>query len=149
MVTSWLATAALVSTLAAQGAADPKPIPSVLLPPALNRVLTDYEKAWRAKDASALAALFHDEGFVLATGSPPVRGRAQIEAHYRNAGGDLALRALAYELEGKIGYIIGAYGRTPGGPDVGKFTLTLKMHSDGRWLIYSDMDNGNRRPGNP
>ena len=34
------------------------PLPSVTLPAALARVLTDYETAWRARDAKALAALF-------------------------------------------------------------------------------------------
>jgi ketosteroid isomerase-like protein len=32
-----------------------------------------------------------------------------------------------------------------GQPDIGKFTLTLRKDSDGRWLIRSDMDNSNRR----
>ena len=32
-----------------------------------------------------------------------------------------------------------------GEADVGKFTLTLRKGSDGRWLIMSDMDNGNAR----
>jgi ketosteroid isomerase-like protein len=27
---------------------------------------------------------------------------------------------------------------------MGKFTLTLRKGTDGRWLIVSDMDNGNR-----
>ena len=49
--------------------------PSVSLPPELLRVLTDYESAWRARDAGALARLFADDGFVLPGGSPPVRGR--------------------------------------------------------------------------
>jgi ketosteroid isomerase-like protein len=30
--------------------------------------------------------------------------------------------------------------------DIGKFTLTLRKHADGRWLILSDMDNGNSGP---
>ena len=34
--------------------------------------------------------------------------------------------------------------RPQGRPDVGKFTLTLRKGADGRWLIFSDMDNGNR-----
>jgi len=33
-----------------------------------------------------------------------------------------------------------------GEPDGGKFTLTLRKAGDGRWLIMSDMDNGNSRP---
>ncbi|MFI4943430.1 MAG: hypothetical protein ACHP85_09210, partial [Burkholderiales bacterium] len=47
---------------------------SVTLPPALARVLRDYESAWQKKDARALAALFAEDGFVLAGGTPPVRG---------------------------------------------------------------------------
>jgi hypothetical protein len=43
-----------------------------------------------------------------------------------------------------VGYIIGGYTRHRGDPDVGKFTLTLLQEPDGRWLIMSDMDNGNQ-----
>jgi ketosteroid isomerase-like protein len=125
-------------------APDPAPMPSVALAPELSRVLTDYEAAWRAKDAAALARLFAEDGFVLASGAPPVRGRAAIEKAYAGAGGPLVLRALAYATEGKLGYIIGGFTRKEGEPDVGKFTLTLKRDASGRWLIMSDMDNGNR-----
>jgi ketosteroid isomerase-like protein len=120
-------------------------LPSVTLPAGLARVLTDYEKAWAAKDAAGLAALFTEDGFVLSGGTPPVRGRANIERHYTGKGGPLALRALAYNTEGVTGYIIGAYGSAAGAPDTGKFTLTLRKRPDGRWLIVSDMDNGNSR----
>jgi len=131
------------------------PLPSVELPPALARVLTDYETAWAKRDAAALAALFAEDGFVLSVGVPPVRGRAAIQEHYANAlrpgsgqaGGPLALRALASSTSGDIGYIIGAFSMQKGGPDAGKFTLTLKKDAAGRWLIMSDMDNGNSRPG--
>jgi ketosteroid isomerase-like protein len=122
----------------------PQPLQSVTLPPELARVLTDYEKAWRAKDAAALARLFAEDGFVLGNGAPPVRGRAAIEKAYAGSGGPLVLRALAFATEGPVGYIIGAFAREPGAPDVGKFTLTLKKDAAGKWLIVSDMDNGNR-----
>jgi ketosteroid isomerase-like protein len=119
-------------------------LPSVTLPPDLARVLADYEAAWGKKDAPALAALFSEDGFVLSGGTPPVRGRAAIAAHYTGKGGPLALRALAYSTEGPTGYIVGAYATERGRPDDGKFTLTLRR--DGaRWLIFSDMDNGNAR----
>jgi ketosteroid isomerase-like protein len=109
-------------------------------------VLTDYEVAWQAKDATALSKLFTEDGFVLSSGAPPVRGRAAIEAHYQGRGGPLSLRALAFATEGAIGYIIGAYATKKDEPDMGKFTLTLRREDDGRWLIVSDMDNGNSRP---
>jgi ketosteroid isomerase-like protein len=143
-----LATLVLVSSIASAGAqapADP-PLPSVTLPPELARVLADYESAWRAKDAAALARLFAEDGFVLSRNKPPVRGRPAIEKAYSGAGGPLSLRALAYAAEGSVGYIIGAYSARSGEPDDGKFTLTLRKGSDGRWLIVSDMDNGNRPP---
>jgi ketosteroid isomerase-like protein len=141
-----LAAAASRGAPAPAPAPTPLPLPSVTLPPELTRVLTDYENAWRHRDAPALARLFTEDGFVLARNKPPVRGRAAIEKAYTGAGGPLVLRALAYAVEGSTGYIIGAYSAHPGEPDDGKFTLTLRKGSDGRWLIVSDMDNGNRPP---
>jgi hypothetical protein len=41
-------------------------LPSIELPAALDRVLRDYERAWQARDAAALSALFAEDGFVLA-----------------------------------------------------------------------------------
>ncbi len=125
--------------------AAPAAEPSVTLPPDLARVLRDYETAWGQRDAAALASLFAEDGFVLPNGGLPVRGRAAIEKHYTGHGGPLSLRAIAYAAEGKVGYIIGGYAGAAGKPDDGKFTLTLRKGSDGRWLIMSDMDNSNRR----
>ena len=125
-------------------------LPSVQLPPELDRVLRDYESAWRAKDAPALAALFAEDGFVLSNGKPPVRGRDAIRAAYTGSGGPLALRALAHAAEGKTGYIIGAYAGSADTPDEGKFILAVKKGENGRWLIAADMDNSNaRRPAPP
>jgi ketosteroid isomerase-like protein len=121
-----------------------KPLPSVELPPALQRVLTDYERAWQAKDADALSRTFAEDGFVLSSNNPPIRGRENIRKFYANAGGGLSLRALAFASEGSVGYIIGGYSGAKGEPDTGKFTLTLKKVGD-KWMIMSDMDNGNTR----
>jgi ketosteroid isomerase-like protein len=126
---------------AAQGAEVP---PTVDLPPALGRVLKDYEAAWTARDAGALARLFTDDGYVLPNGHPPVRGREAIERFYTGRGGELSLRAFAFALEGDVAYILGGYTTAPGQPDLGKFTLTLRR-TDRRWLIVSDMDSGNQR----
>ena len=120
-------------------------LPSVSLPADLDRVLRDYEKAWRSGDASNVAALFSVDGFVLQAGRAPVRGRAAIgKAYTGQTGGELRLRALGYAVADTVGYIIGAYtyGATPG--DIGKFTLSLRRPRDGRWEIFADMDNGNQ-----
>lgn len=145
-----LARMLLALALAAPGfAQSPAPevaLPSVNLPPELDRVLRDYERAWRARDPARLAELFAEDGFVLATGRPPVRGRAAIRAAYAGAGGALHLRALEYAIAGDVGYLLGAYAWAPAAPDEGKFTLTLARDPSGRWLIRSDIDNPNRRP---
>ncbi|HIE0126976.1 YybH family protein [Stenotrophomonas maltophilia] len=123
------------------------PLPDAPLPPSLDRVLRDYEQAWRAGDAKALAGLFAEDAFILQSNQPPVRGRDAIERAYAGqGGGSLRLRALAYSAEGNVGYIIGAYTYGNNVGDTGKFTLTLKRVGDGRWLIFSDMDNGNAPP---
>lgn len=140
--------AALLALLAAvpAGAQDaPAPeVPSVELPPELERVLRDYEEAWSARDAAALADLFAPDAFVMAPGHPPAHGRQAIREYYDGRGGPLSLRAFAYAAEGSVGYILGGYSPAPELPDGGKFTLTLRRAPDGRWLIVSDMDNGNR-----
>ncbi len=151
LIASTVAADAQVGPPAASRDSTP-PLPSITLAPELDRVLRDYEQAWRAGDAAALTALFADDGFVLQPGRPPVRGRANIQRHYAGqGGGPLRLRALASATGDSVGYIIGAYGYgdTPG--DQGKFTLTLRR-AGGRWMIYSDMDNPSvppRRPGPP
>ena len=127
---------------------SPAPLPSVKLPPALDRVLRDYERAWQARDAGGLAALFAEDGFVLAGGRPAVRGRDAIRAAYAGAGGPLALRALGYAAEGSIGYIVGVYGPAPG-RERGKFVLTLRRGPDERWLITADIDNSSHHAPSP
>lgn len=118
-------------------------ISEVDLPEDLQRVLTDYETAWQNRNAKALALLFDEEGFILRPGHPLVMGRSNIEAAYRGSGGPLHLRAYDYEISGDIAFIIGGYSASEDTPDSGKYTLTLVRGNDGKWLIRSDMDNGN------
>lgn len=111
-----------------------------VLPPELDRVLRDYERAWRAHDADALAALFADDGFVMSDGAPPVRGRDAIRAAYAGAGGALDLTPIGHRTSGDSGFIVGTYRHGAGAPEAGKFTLALVKDGD-RWEIASDMDN--------
>lgn len=121
--------------------ADPLGLEPVTLPPALDRVLRDYESAWRAGDGPRLSALFTEDGFALSSGRLPIKGRAAIAAWHTRPGGELRLRAFAWSASDSVGYIVGGYRypdtRGPGG----KFLLALRKGSDGRWLIAADMDN--------
>jgi ketosteroid isomerase-like protein len=121
-------------------------LPSVQLPAELDRVLRDYERGWRGRDAAALSELFAEDGFVLSSGKPPVRGRAAIREAYTGSGGPLILRALSYSTSGDTGYIIGAFRTVESEPDMGKFILAIRKDANGRWLIAADMDNMNAPP---
>lgn len=140
-----LALAAAPSVARAQDA--PPPLPSVALPPEMDRVLRDYERLWAAGDAAGLAGIFTEDGFVLQNGRPPVRGREAIQRAYADARGPLRLRALGFAADGDVGYIVGGYTYgEAGSEDVGKFTLTLRREPGGPWRIASDIDNANRMP---
>jgi len=134
----------IASQAPAQAAPAPAHLPSITLPPELDRVLRDYEKEWSGRSPSGLAGLFTEDGFVLQPGRQPVRGRAAITTAYEGSGGPLALRALAYATADTVGYIVGAYASTAGAPDIGKFILLVRRERGGVWRIAADMDNGNR-----
>ncbi|MNM36933.1 hypothetical protein D3C81_476540 [compost metagenome] len=141
----------MAGSLSAQSIAQPATgteLPDAALPPELDRVLRDYERAWRAGNAAGLAALFAEDGFVLQSNRPPVRGRPAIQAAYegQGEGSPLRLRALAFAGADTTGYIIGAYRFGDAARDMGKFTLTLHRAPGGPWQIFSDMDNLNAPP---
>ena len=122
------------------------PTPSVIsLPPAFDRVLRDYEAAWRDGDGQRLAALFTEDGFAVQSGSPLRRGRAAIAGGLTKPGGTLQLTAYAYSSSGNVGYIVGGfrYPTTVGAG--GRFLLALRSDADGRWLIAADLDNSGPR----
>nr|WP_152979654.1 nuclear transport factor 2 family protein [Stenotrophomonas daejeonensis] len=122
-------------------------LPDAALPPDLDRVLRDYERAWRAGDAKGIASLFTEDGVLLQNYRPPIRGRAAIQAVYEgDRGSPLRLRALAYAAGDTIGYIVGGYRYGDAAHDMGKFTITLQRTPGKPWLISSDMDSMNASP---
>ncbi len=133
----------LVSAQVSAPASQEAP-PAISLPPAFDRVLRDYEAAWRDGDGARLAALFTEDGFAVQSGSPMRRGRAAIASGITGPGGALQLTAYAYASSGDVGYIVGGYrypnSRGPGG----RFVLALRAGPDGRWLIAADLDNSGR-----
>jgi ketosteroid isomerase-like protein len=124
--------------------AEAAPAP-VALPPALDRVLRDYEAAWRDGDGTRLAALFTEDGFAVQSGSPLARGRAAIARNITSPGGALQLTAYAYSVSATVGYIVGGYRYPQSTGPGGRFVLALQMGAEGRWLIAADLDNAGRR----
>ena len=124
--------------------AEPTP-PAVTVPPALDRVLRDYEAAWRDGDGARLASLFTDDGFAVQSGSRLARGRTAIAGNIKGPGGALQLTAYAYAIDGGVGYIVGGYRYPQSTGSGGRFVLALRLGPDGRWLIAADLDNSGPR----
>lgn len=122
----------------AQQAPPAASVAAITLPAELDRVLRDYERAWRANDEQGLAALFTQDGFVPSRAGW-IRGRDAIAARYANSGGALKLQAYAYATDGGVGYIVGGFGYGEGAFN-GKFVLALRRTGDGPWLIAADID---------
>ena len=117
------------------------------LPPDLDRVIRDYERAWRAGDAKAIASLFTEDGVLLQNYRLPIRGRSAIQAVYEgDQGSPLRLRAIAYAAGDTVGFIVGGYRYGDAPHDIGKFTITLQRSPGEPWLISSDMDSMNAPP---
>jgi len=140
---AYVSTAAdLVAPQAVSDAGQPAP---VTLPPALDRVLRDYESAWRDGDGPRLAALFTEDGFAMQSGSDTARGRDEIARRITRPGGALQLTGYAYAIEGRVGYIVGGYRYPESKGSGGRFVLALRMEPGGRWLIAADLDNAPAR----
>jgi ketosteroid isomerase-like protein len=120
--------------------------PAISLPPAFDRVLRDYEAAWRDGDGPWLALLFTEDGFAVQNGSPIRRGRAAIAGGLTKPGGTLQLTAYAYSSSGNVGYIVGGYRYPSAAGAGGRFVLALRSGPDGRWLIAADLDNSGPPP---
>jgi ketosteroid isomerase-like protein len=122
-------------------------LPSVIsLPPAFDRVLRDYEAAWRDGDGPRLAALFTPDGFAVQSGSPIRRGGAAIAGGLTTPSGTLQLSAYAYASSSTVGYIVGSYRYPTTVGAGGRFVLALQAGADGRWLIAADLDNSGPPP---
>ncbi len=145
---SWLLAPILAAVLAA-GPVAAQPLPTVDLPPELERVLRDYETAWAANDADGLARLFTPDGLALPSGQAPARGTDSIRKAYSGGGGQpTTLRPVEYRISGDMAYVVGGYGPAGKGVDQGKFILVLR-NIDGRWKIVADIENMNMRMGPP
>jgi ketosteroid isomerase-like protein len=129
----------------AQAPAEAQTPPTIPLPPAFERVLRDYEAAWRDGDGARLAGLFTEDGYAMQNGSPVRQGRTAIAAGLTRPGGALQLSAYSYSSSGDVGYIIGRYQYPSMAGPGGRFVLALRSTTNGRWLIAADLDNSGPR----
>jgi ketosteroid isomerase-like protein len=130
---------------AQSGSTAPEPPAAVTLPAELDRVLRDYESAWRDGDGARMGTLFTEDGFAIQSGRPIARGRVAIAGGITRPGGALQLSAYAYATSGDVGHIVGGYRYPESKGPGGRFVLALRRDTDGRWLIAADLDNAGPR----
>jgi ketosteroid isomerase-like protein len=151
-----LAVRGIVSATAGPGSAGGRSgaaesLPTVVLPPELDRVLRDFERHWAAGDEAGLAALFTEDALLMPTGFAAERGRAAIRHAYEAVAVPVHLRALAYAADDSVGYVVGAYGFEHSDAEAGKFVFTLRRTPGGAWMISSHIVNIShiQEPGEP
>jgi uncharacterized protein (TIGR02246 family) len=53
--------------------------------PALDKLAVEFEAAFNARDAAKAASMYSDDGILMPPDQPMIKGRADIEAYYRQA----------------------------------------------------------------
>lgn len=117
-----------------------------------------FMAAANAGDADAIAAVYAEDGSLLAPNLPPQKGRDAIRAFW---GGFLDAYTVRFEVasdtiegRGDLAYNQGHYRFTavpkakgvPGVADEGKFLEILKKQRDGSWKYVVDMYSSNLAP---
>lgn len=114
---------------------------------AIRAQTTDWEKAYNAGDAKAVAALYTEDALLLPPGAPGVHGRAAILAFFtrdiaqsKAAGAVFVVnRKTDVGVSGSMGWESGTYTVMVKGAvvDSGKF-LSVSRKENGKWLYLRD-----------
>ncbi len=115
----------------------------------LDQVATQMEEAFKAKDAKRLASLYADDAVVMPPNHGMVKGRAAIEAWFREPMGRIASVHIAptrTSILGDDAYQIGTFvtalqGDSATGQNSFKYVLIFKKIS-AQWLVAFDIWNG-------
>lgn len=119
--------------------------------PALNTLAAAWAAAFNAKDAAKIASLYADDAVVMPPNQPMVKGRANIEAHWKSeiqqGAANLQLTPVESAISGSQAFEAGTSTMTlPGGQtEVGKYLVVLKRVGND-WKIAYDVYNSDAPP---
>lgn len=140
-VAATIATAVVVTVmLQGQGKTDPE----------LN-LAPKWAAAFNAKDAAKVASLYAEDAVVLPPNRPTVKGRANIEAHWKSeiqqGLTNMQLNPVASSISGAQGFEVGTTTVTlPGGKtERGKYIAIMKRVGN-EWKIAYDIYNTDALP---
>ena len=119
--------------------------------PALNKLAAEWAAAFNAKDAAKIASFYADDAVVMPPNLPMVKGRANIEAHFKGeiqqGATNFQLKPVESAISGSQAFEAGTSTMTlPGGQiDVGKYLVVLKRVGND-WKIAYDIYNSDAPP---
>jgi len=117
---------------------------------AIDKGNAQWVEGWAKKDPSMIAALFTEDGSLLARGGRIIKGPAQIMERQRAAmqsvSGDVKVTVTTVDiwLEGDTAYETGKYSykyQEKGQPvtEEGRYVTIWKRQKDGSWKLFMDM----------
>ena len=141
LATGLAATLAFTGSVGGQGKTDP----------ALDKLAADWAAAFNAKDAAKIASFYADDAVVMPPNQPIVKGRANIEAHFKGeiqqGATNFQLKPVESAISGSQAFEVGTSTMTlPGGQtDVGKYLVVLQRVGND-WKIAYDIYNSDAPP---
>ncbi len=119
--------------------------------PVLNKMAAEWAAAYNAKDAAKLAGFYTDDAVYMPPNAPIAKGRAAIEAHFKQelqqGFTNLQLMPMESAISGSQAFEAGTATVTgPGGrKENGKYLAVFKQVG-GAWKIAYDINNTDQPP---
>jgi uncharacterized protein (TIGR02246 family) len=115
---------------------------------AIHQGTKAWMAAWNAGDAAAIAALYAENGVVMAPGAEPAKGRAAIEGLLKVAleaagGSKMDIKPMEVMESGDLAVETGTFAEIAADGshrDHGKYMAMWKK-VDGKWTLYRDIWN--------
>ena len=124
---------------------------------ALNSLRNQFEVAYNANDASALAALYTEDAVLMPGNQPTASGRQAVEAWFQGTfdqfGPKLTISSEELQVAGDWAFDRGTYtvSLTPKAEgdsmeENGRYVVILHRQPDGTWKVARDIDNSTIPP---
>ena len=124
---------------------------------ALNRLRDEFETTYNTNDASALAALYTEDGVLMPGNRPTVSGKQAVEASFQGVFDEFSAKLTISSEELQVGgdwafdrgsYSISLTPKADGEAmeENGRYLVVLQRQADGAWKVARDIDNRSSPP---
>ena len=124
--------------------------------PAISAISSAYAKATNAEDVAGLIKLYTDDAVEMPPNMPALKGKAAIEAYYKQQFADADAKGTITPIEsaitGNSAYEVGTFTQSikmktgESMDDVGKYVVILKQGADKQWKVAYVVYNSDKPP---